>query len=44
MRLAIVLALLAGLLCAAPAAAVDRYIPVKAPPAPGPSKYDRGSC
>jgi hypothetical protein len=41
MRLAIVLALLAGLLCAAPAAAVDRYIPMKAPPAPGPSKYDK---
>jgi hypothetical protein len=41
MRLAIVLALLAGLLGAAPAAAVDRYVPMKAPPAPGPSKYDK---
>jgi pimeloyl-ACP methyl ester carboxylesterase len=41
MRLAIVLALVAGLLGAAPAAAVDRYIPMKAPPAPGPSKYDK---
>jgi hypothetical protein len=30
------LALLAGMLCAAPAAAVDRYIPMKAPPAPVP--------
>jgi hypothetical protein len=41
MRPAIVLALLAGLLGAAPAAAVDRYVPMKAPPAPGPSKYDK---
>jgi dienelactone hydrolase len=41
MRLAIVLALLAGLLGTAPAAAVDRYVPMKAPPAPGPSKYDK---
>jgi hypothetical protein len=41
MRLAVVLALLAGLLGAAPAAAVDRYVPMKAPPAPGPSKYDK---
>jgi hypothetical protein len=41
MRLAVVLALLAGLLGAAPVAAVDRYVPMKAPPAPGPSKYDK---
>jgi len=41
MRLPLVLALLAGLLVAAPAAAVDRYIPMKAPPAPGPAKYDK---
>ena len=41
MRLTSLLALLAGMLCAAPAAAVDRYIPMKAPPAPGPSKYDK---
>ena len=41
MRLAVVLALLAGLLGAAPAGAVDRYVPMKAPPAPGPSKYDK---
>ncbi len=26
---------------AAPAAAVDRYVPLKAPPAPGPARYDR---
>jgi hypothetical protein len=26
---------------AAPAAAIDRYIPMKAPPGPGPAKYDR---
>ncbi len=26
---------------AAPAAAVDRYVPMKAPPGPGPAKYDR---
>ena len=41
MRLTVVLALLAGLLGAAPAGAVDRYVPMKAPPAPGPSKYDK---
>jgi hypothetical protein len=32
---------LALLLCAAPAAALDRYVPMKAPPGPGPAKYDR---
>jgi hypothetical protein len=26
---------------AAPAAALDRYVPMKAPPGPGPAKYDR---
>ncbi len=41
MRLALLLALVAGLVLAAPAAAVDRYVPMKAPPAPGPAKYDR---
>jgi pimeloyl-ACP methyl ester carboxylesterase len=29
------------LISAAPAAAVDRYVPMKAPPGPGPAKYDR---
>jgi pimeloyl-ACP methyl ester carboxylesterase len=41
MRLSLALALLAGLLFAAPAAAVDRYVPMKVPPAPGPAKYDK---
>ena len=41
MRLAFVIALLAALLCATPAAALDRYVTMKAPPAPGPAKYDR---
>ncbi len=41
MRLALALALLAGLLFAAPAAAVDRYVTMKVPPAPGPAKYDK---
>jgi hypothetical protein len=40
-RLAPLAALLASLICAAPAAAIDRYVPMKAPPAPGPAKYDR---
>ena len=38
-RLALTLTLL--LLLAAPAAAIDRYVPMKAPPGPGPAKYDR---
>jgi hypothetical protein len=38
-RLALALALL--LAPAAPAAALDRYVPMKAPPGPGPAKYDR---
>jgi hypothetical protein len=40
-RLALVAALFTCLVCAAPAAAVDRYVPMKVPPAPGPAKYDR---
>jgi hypothetical protein len=36
--LALVLALLVP---AAPAAALDRYVPMKAPPGPGPAQYDR---
>ena len=40
-RLALLAAVAVSLACAAPAAAVDRYIPMKVPPAPGPAKYDR---
>ena len=40
-RLALLAALASSLACAAPAAAVDRYVPMKVPPAPGPAKYDR---
>jgi hypothetical protein len=40
-RLALVAALAASLFCAAPAAAIDRYVPMKVPPAPGPARYDR---
>ncbi|HEX5896547.1 MAG TPA: hypothetical protein VFY47_09480 [Thermoleophilaceae bacterium] len=40
-RLGLALALGATLWSAAPAAALDRYIPVKAPPGAGPAKYDR---
>jgi hypothetical protein len=40
-RLALLAAVAALLVCAAPAGAVDRYIPLKAPPGPGPAKYDR---
>ncbi len=36
--LALVLALLVP---AAPAAALDRYVPIKAPPGPGPAQFDR---
>jgi hypothetical protein len=39
--LALLAALTALLTFAAPAAAIDRYVPMKAPPAPGPAKYDR---
>jgi pimeloyl-ACP methyl ester carboxylesterase len=35
------LALAIFLALAAPAAAVDRYVPMKVPPGPGPAKYDR---
>ncbi len=38
-RLALTLAIFLTL--AAPAAAVDRYVPMKVPPGPGPAKYDR---
>ena len=41
MRHALLLALVASLLFAAPAAAVDRYVPMKVPPAPGPTEYDK---
>jgi pimeloyl-ACP methyl ester carboxylesterase len=40
-RLALVAAVVVSLVCAAPAAAVDRYVPMKVPPAAGPAKYDR---
>jgi pimeloyl-ACP methyl ester carboxylesterase len=40
-RLALLAAVAASLLFAAPAAAIDRYVPLKAPPAPGPAKYDK---
>jgi hypothetical protein len=32
---------IAFLAIAAPAAAIDRYVPMKVPPGPGPAKYDR---
>jgi hypothetical protein len=37
----LVLALLASLAVCGPAAAVDRYLPMKGAPAPGPAKYDK---
>jgi hypothetical protein len=40
-RLALLAAVVACLVCAAPAAAVDRYAPMKVPDAPGPAKYNR---
>jgi len=40
-RLAPLAVVAALLVCAAPAAAIDRYAPMKVPPAPGPAKYDR---
>ena len=40
-RLALAAAVAISLVCAAPAAAVDRYVPMKVPPAAGPAKYDR---
>ena len=39
--LASLLALIGALAMCGPAAAVDRYVPMKAPPGPGPPKYDR---
>jgi hypothetical protein len=40
MRLAVAVSLLFTLVFAAPAAALDRYVPVRVPPAPGPAKFD----
>lgn len=40
-RLALLAAVAASLACAAPAAAVDRYVPMKVPDAPGAAKYNR---
>jgi pimeloyl-ACP methyl ester carboxylesterase len=37
----VALALAFFVMLAAPAAAVDRYVPMKVPPGPGPAKYDR---
>ena len=37
----LVLSMLATLALCGPAAAVDRYVPMKVGPAPGPAKYDR---
>ncbi|HEV2874460.1 MAG TPA: hypothetical protein VGW14_04865 [Thermoleophilaceae bacterium] len=37
----LVLALVASLVLCGPAAAVDRYLPMKGAPAPGPARYDR---
>jgi hypothetical protein len=38
---ALALTVAAFLILAAPAAALDRYVPMKVPPGPGPAKYDR---
>jgi hypothetical protein len=35
------LTIAAALALAAPAAAIDRYVPIRVPPGPGPAKYDR---
>jgi hypothetical protein len=40
-RLALLAVVAAFFACAAPAGAIDRYAPMKVPPAPGPAKYDR---
>jgi hypothetical protein len=40
-RLALLASVLLSLICAAPAAAVDRYVPMKVPPEPGPAQYNR---
>ena len=37
----VALTALAFLLVASPAAAIDRYVPMKVPPGPGPAQYDR---
>ena len=41
MRLALLASVLLSLICAAPAAAIDRYVPMKVPPEPGPAQYNR---
>ena len=41
MRAALILALAGLLVAAAPAAAVERYVPMKGAPGAGPAKYDR---
>jgi hypothetical protein len=40
-RLALAFSVVLTLAAAAPAAALDRYVPMKVPPGPGPAKYDR---
>jgi hypothetical protein len=40
-RLVLGFSLVLMLVVASPAAAVDRYVPMKVPPGPGPAKYDR---
>jgi hypothetical protein len=40
-RIALALASVVTLAYAAPAAALDRYVPMSVPPGPGPAKYDR---
>ena len=40
-RVALALSIGLTLALAGPAAAVDRYVPMKVPPGPGPAKYDR---
>jgi pimeloyl-ACP methyl ester carboxylesterase len=41
LRLALAVSLGLTLALAAPAAALDRYVPMRVPPGPGPAKYDR---
>ena len=41
LRRALALSAVLTLVIAVPAAAVDRYVPMKVPPGPGPAKYDR---
>jgi hypothetical protein len=40
-RLALLASVLLSLICAAPAAAIDRYVPMNVPPEPGPAQYNR---